>query len=370
MNSLVSLLVEYIVMLGRPWFLRNVGGAAIEHPGDRQRTRDNLGKSSFSSIQTERFLAAILQIAIMFLLGVCGTHEHIVSLNISVASVLGDPLYLKIFVAGMTLYRCSFKAPISLAQRYLCKAGHNIAAALLPIVTTGLSMSSLPWSLVLAAPRRMRGAVVYQVIHTLWFPPPERRHHSQIVSPPIVQSNTQEPIFAAPLVSLPPLFLALARVKPTSREFPPMLELFLRSKEHKLLARLEKSTAVCVADVLDEVRNHRTAASFKARADFHVVFTRASAFLSPRTLEAHPPPPAVTLRVVGGIANILHVSRRSGVFGRTSILPFTFCRSVQGNVGWRDGRREGSYNLSVRQSQQVEQSRHRIPVFFTPDVSD
>ena len=67
---------------------------------------------------------------------------------------------------------------------------------------------------------------------------------------------------ATPPVSLPPIFSTLARVDPNSEEFLPILGLFLQDKgEHKLLAQLEGSAAVYVADILDKVRNHWGVAS-------------------------------------------------------------------------------------------------------------
>jgi len=192
--------------------------------------------------------------------------------------------------------------------------------------------------------------IPYQIVHGLfWLPPHGKHRRSQNTPPPSVQPNPQQSMSTTPLMSLPPFFSALARVQPASSEFLPTLERFLRSRgEYELLAQLEPPTAVYAADVLDKVRDDRAAASRKAWADFHVAFVCASTPLPSGIPQAHPPPPAFTLWVVGGIASLLHVSRKSGVTGRISVLSFTECRSVQGNVRWGSDRCEGPRFLSVR----------------------
>ena len=139
------------------------------------------------------------------------------------------------------------------------------------------------------------------------------------ISPTFTLSHYLEDHIAVPDVSstsLPPLFSALIRVKPGAKEFLPTLESFLRDKrEHELLAQLKGSAAVYVANTLDKVRNHFPAVYREARADFRVVFGSSSVLLPLRILQAHPPPPAVTLRVVGGITYLLWIRARSDTYG-------------------------------------------------------
>ena len=117
-----------------------------------------------------------------------------------------------------------------------------------------------------------------------------------------------QPMLATPPVSLPPVFSALARAEPDSQVFLPILETFLRStREHELLTQLEGSAAVYVADVLDKVRNHFQAVSCESRAKFRAVFGCPSVLLSPRMVQAHPPRTALIMRVVWGVAHLLHV---------------------------------------------------------------
>ena len=57
--------------------------------------------------------------------------------------------------------------------------------------------------------------------------------------------------------TIAPIFSTLASTDHNSREFLPILKLFLRSKgEHKLLAQLAGPAAAYVADILDKVCDH------------------------------------------------------------------------------------------------------------------
>lgn len=80
----------------------------------------------------------------------------------------------------------------------------------------------------------------------------------------------------------------------------------------------------------------------------------------------HLPSPPGALWAVGGggISYPLRVSR-SKILGWISIRPLALCGSVQGSIGWENGRRKGSRNLSVQQPQHVEQSRYHVRVLLT-----
>lgn len=66
------------------------------------------------------------------------------------------------------------------------------------------------------------------------------------------------PMLTTPPASLPPIFWTLTGVDPNSKEFLPILGLFLQNKEErKLLVQLEGSATVYVADTLDKVCDHR-----------------------------------------------------------------------------------------------------------------
>jgi len=262
-------------------YVRRAGGM-IEHLGDRKRKRDSLEKRSFHPFIVERCLAMILQIAIALLIITHGLYLRIVSAHTLIASVLGGPLYFWIAFAVSTSLECLPHTPTSIVRSTLWKKTIRYAFITGATFTGVPPYKCLPWSLMLAA------------LHHVW----------EVIGCQV----TQEPMSTEPLASLPPLFSALARVEPTSEGFLPMLKQFLRSKgEHKLLAQMEGPTAVYVADILDKVREHRAVASCEAWADFHVVFVRASVLPPSGILQAHPPPPALTLRVVGGIAYLLQV---------------------------------------------------------------
>jgi len=70
------------------------------------------------------------------------------------------------------------------------------------------------------------------------------------------------PVPLSMAMSLPPIFLTMASTDINSKDFLSILKRLLRSKgEHKLLAQLEGPTAIYVADILDNVGDHWTAAS-------------------------------------------------------------------------------------------------------------
>ena len=126
-----------------------------------------------------------------------------------------------------------------------------------------------------------------------------------------------------------PFLSALERVEPSSDDFLSTLDQFLRSKEeHRLLAQLRRSAAVDVANILDKVRD-KPVVTRESWADFRVDGAYTHIF-PPRRPQAHHPPPTVTLWVVGGIAHLLHVPRRSGVLGKAPIYLFALRSSVQG----------------------------------------
>ena len=278
-------------MLGGSWFdhrLRGAGGSATVHRRDHQRKRDSLEKRPLHPFVIERLLEGILQFAIAVLLGgICG----FTSVGASIAGILGCPLYLGIVVAAKTLYEYSSETPVFIAQSTLWKGTGNHAIAFFPIIASaGVPLYGfLPWPLLRAALSQMWGVFPYQVAYgLLWLPP---------------------------------------------------------------LARLERPTAVYVVDILDKVCDCRSVASRRAYADFHPVFVSVPVFLPSGMLQARSPPPAVTLRVVGGIAYFLHASYRSAVIRRTSVRLLTWCRSVQGEVERGTSRCEGSHKSSVRRFQ-------------------
>ena len=202
-NLLISLLVEFIAMLGGSWLDRWLLGAdrsALVHCRDHQRKRDSLEKRPLHPFVIERLLGGILQFAIAVLLH-CGIRRDIASAS---TSILGCPLYLGIVVAAKALYECSSKTPVSIGQSTLWKGTGSHAVALYPVlVIAGAPLYKfLPWSLLFAALRQMWEVIPYQVAYgLLWLPP---------------------------------------------------------------LAQLERPTAVYVVDILDKVRDCQTAASHRA----------------------------------------------------------------------------------------------------------
>lgn len=246
--------------------LRNSGALTIERCGECQRSLEG---RPFSFFIIERLTAVILQTAIMLLLLTCGLYQDIVSVNTSIAGALGVSLYFGLAIACTTLCERPSQTHASIAQRTLLQRIklHTTIAVLVAHVTGSYQLSF--FSPMVAILHHTWEFILYQGIHTL----------------PRLQPNPQEPMFTTPPMSLSPLFSALARVEPTSKEFLPRLKQFLRSEgECELLVRLEKPAAVYVADVLDKVRDHRAADPRKTWADFCIAFVCASALPPSRIL--------------------------------------------------------------------------------------
>lgn len=109
------------------------------------------------------------------------------------------------------------------------------------------------------------------------------------------------------------LLSVLSMVEPGSGVFLLMLEAFLQSKEeHRLLRQLRGPDAAYVADTLDKVRKRATV-SHEIQADVRIDY--GCTFQPSGIPQAYSPSLTVTLRVVGGIAFLLHASGRSETFG-------------------------------------------------------
>jgi hypothetical protein len=144
------------------------------------------------------------------------------------------------------------------------------------------------------------------------------REVSPEASPRVPPDRPQDlpAMLATPQMPLPRLFSTLAKMDPSSKDFLPTLDLFLRSKEEReLLVQLEGSTAVYAANILDMVRS-QAAVPHDDWTDFCAAYGYIICVsLPPGISQAHPPPHAIALRVVGGITYLLRVTRRSETLG-------------------------------------------------------